>query len=52
MIDIGLRIIVFGIVAGFLGILVWHVTRTDLIVLVALTLLLIARDLLFPDRRA
>jgi hypothetical protein len=51
MIEIGLRVIVFAIIAGFLGIIVWHVTRTDLIVLVSLTLLLIGRDLLFPDRR-
>jgi hypothetical protein len=51
MVDIGLRVIVFGVILGFLGILVWHVPRTDLIVLAAITLVLIGRDLLFPERR-
>jgi hypothetical protein len=51
MIDFGLRVIVMVIITGFLGILVWHVPRTDLIVLVLLTLALVGRDLMFPDRR-
>lgn len=51
MTDRILAVVVLLVLAGFLGILLWHVPRTDLSILVALTLLLAARDVVWPERK-
>lgn len=39
-----MRLLAFVVLVGFLGILVWHVQRTDLMVVVGVTALLVAWD--------
>ena len=46
-----LFLLAYAVLAGFLGILVWHVPRWDLGLVVAVVLLLTAWDLFLHDRR-
>jgi hypothetical protein len=43
--NLGIAVPALALLAGFLGILIWHVPRADLAVVVAITLLLVVVDL-------
>lgn len=41
-----MAVLAFGVLAGFLGILLWHVPETDLIIVAAVVIALAAWDFL------
>lgn len=51
MTNVLIRLVAFLLLVGFLGILIYRVPRTDLTVLVTLTLALAAIDLFWKSRK-
>lgn len=45
-----MAVFAYAVIAGFLGILIWYVPRTDLGVVIIITLLVIAWDFFAPER--
>ena len=50
MIDRLMALLAFAMLAGFLGIMMWHVRRWDLGIVIGVTLLLAAYDLMTTRR--
>jgi hypothetical protein len=48
--NLGFAVPALALLAAFLGILVWHVPRADLVAVVAITLLLVVVDLVTGRR--
>ncbi|HEV7434707.1 MAG TPA: hypothetical protein VGO22_07535 [Pseudorhizobium sp.] len=51
MTDRLLALIAFGVLCGFLGILLWQVPRVDLVIVIGITVAFSGYDLFFYHRR-